>query len=177
MIMKGFLRLVLQHPTFDPYQFAYQANRSTDYVIAITALNHLEHRQSCVWKFFLNYNYYNLRQLWASVRHVIDNRPQSIKPSPHLSSSITFSTKTPQGCVITLLPQHECTQSYFYKTTFKHCGDTAVIGLIAGEDESANIINPTTWCSANNSLTSNSTLRNICCSHAIQIFIHSFIFW
>lgn len=51
VIMKCFERLVLQHikaslpPTFDPYQFAYRANRSIEDAIA-TALTHLEHQGS-----------------------------------------------------------------------------------------------------------------------------------
>ena len=51
VIMKCFERLVLHHikaclpPTFDPHQFAYRANRSTEDAIALhSALSHLEHR-------------------------------------------------------------------------------------------------------------------------------------
>lgn len=57
VIMKCFERLVLHHikdylpPEFDPHQFAYRANRSTEDAIATAlhaVLSHLEQRQSYV---------------------------------------------------------------------------------------------------------------------------------
>ncbi len=65
VIMKCFERLVSQHienslpSTFDPHQFAYRANRSTDDAITIalhTALNHLERQGTYVRMLFIDYS-------------------------------------------------------------------------------------------------------------------------
>lgn len=64
-ITKCFERLVLHHikaclpPTFDPHQFAYRANRSTEDAIAIalnSTLSHLEHRGSYVRMLFIDFS-------------------------------------------------------------------------------------------------------------------------
>lgn len=65
VVMKCFERLVAQHikaslpRTFDPHQFAYRANRSTEDAIKIalhTALSHLEHPGSYVIMLFIDYS-------------------------------------------------------------------------------------------------------------------------
>ena len=65
IVTKCLERLVLGHikgclpPSFDPHQFAYKANRSTEDAIAITlhtALCHLEHRGSYVRLLFIDYS-------------------------------------------------------------------------------------------------------------------------
>ncbi len=65
VVAKCLERLVLRHikaslpPTFDPYQFAYRANRSTEDAIAKAlhkALEHLEHRGTYIRMLFIDYS-------------------------------------------------------------------------------------------------------------------------
>ncbi|KAL4006225.1 NACHT, LRR and PYD domains-containing protein 12 [Sarotherodon galilaeus] len=127
--MKCFERLVCQHiraslpPTLDPHQFAYRTNRSTEDAITIalhTALSNLEHRGSYVRMLFLDFSsafnhiipeilVQKLSHLGLStpiclwIKDFLTNRPQSVRLGPHLSSTITLSTGSPQGCVLSPL--------------------------------------------------------------------------
>ena len=65
VVAKCFERLMTHHikeclpPTFDPFQFAYKANRSTDDAISTalhTALSHLEHPRTYVRMLFVDYS-------------------------------------------------------------------------------------------------------------------------
>lgn len=108
-ITKCLERLVLRHikaslpPTFDPYQFAYRANRSTEDAISIalhTALEHLEHRGTYVRMLFIDYSSaFNTiipdilirkllhlglpTHLCTWIMDFLTNRPQSVKLGPH----------------------------------------------------------------------------------------------
>ena len=129
VVMKCFERLISQHirnclpPTLDPHQFAYRANRSTEDAITIalhTALSHLEHLGSYVRMLFLDFSsalnhiipeilVQKLSHLGIStpicqwIKDFLTDRPQSVKLGPHLSSTITLSTGSPQGCVLSPL--------------------------------------------------------------------------
>lgn len=126
VVMKCFERLVLSHikdsipASLDPYQFAYRANRSTEDAIALalqTALNHLERPNTYVRMLFMDYSSaFNtvipckltkkLYQLGLSpllcnwIQDFLTDRSQAVRQGPYTSSTITLSTGTPQGCVL-----------------------------------------------------------------------------
>lgn len=157
--MKCFERLVSQHikssfpPTFDPHQFAYRANRSTEDAITIalhTALSHLEHRGSYVRMLFMDFSSaFNtiipdilvgkLSELdlplptctW--INDFLTNRPQIVKLGPHLSSTLTLSTGSPQGCMLSsllyALYTYDCTPTHPTNTIIKFADDNIVVGL------------------------------------------------
>lgn len=129
VIMKCFERLIAQYiksslpSTFDPHQFAYRANRSTEDAITIalhTALNHLERQGTYVRMLFIDYSsafntiipgilIRKLTELGLSpsictwIKNFLTNRPQTVKVGPHISSTIMLSTGSPQGCVLSPL--------------------------------------------------------------------------
>ncbi|KAF7669875.1 hypothetical protein LDENG_00100560, partial [Lucifuga dentata] len=176
-------RLVLRHikaclpPCFDPHQYAYRANRSTEDAIATalhTALCHLEQQGSYVRMLFVDYSSafntiipdilvvklldLGLPSLTCSwIKDFLTHRPQTVKLGPHLSSSRTLSTGSPQGCV-------DCTAAYTGNTIIKFANDTTVIGLISGGDEvnyRNEVLKLTEWCSANNLLLNTTKTKEI----------------
>ena len=189
VVMKCFERLVSQHirarlpPTLDPHQFAYRANRSTEDAISIalhTALSHLEHLGSYVRILFLDFSsaFNNIipEILVEKLSHLglpppichwikdfLSNRPQTVKLGHHLSPTLTLSTGSPQGCVLSpllyTLYTHDCSPTHLSNTFIKYADDTTVVGLISGGDESAyrdDVRRLSEWCSVNN-LTLNTT--------------------
>ena len=183
VIMKCFEKLVSRHikstlpPTFDSHQFAYRANRSTEDAIDValhTALSHLELRGTYIRMLFIDYSsafntiipdilVSKLTALGLSpsictwIKDFLSNRPQTVKLGPHLSSTITLSTGSPQGCVLSpllySLYTHDCTPTHPTNTIIKFADDTTVIGLISEDDESAyrdEVQKLTVWCSDNN---------------------------
>lgn len=115
VIMKCLERSVSQHtrdclpPSFDPHQFAYIANRSTENAIALTlqtALSHLENKKSYVRMLFVDYSsafntiipdilYSKLIQLQIplptciQIKNFLSSRPQYVRLGPHHSSTHT----------------------------------------------------------------------------------------
>uniref|UniRef100_A0A8C5G818 Reverse transcriptase domain-containing protein n=2 Tax=Gouania willdenowi TaxID=441366 RepID=A0A8C5G818_GOUWI len=183
IVMKCFERLVLHHikdclpSTLDTHQFAYRTNRSTEDAIAIalhSALSHLEHQQSYVRMLFVDYssafntiipdilitklNTLGLPPLTCAwIRDFLTNRPQTVRLGPHLSSTRTLSTGSPQGCVLSpllyCLYTYDCRPTHESNITVKFADDTTVVGLISRGDESAyreEVLKLTAWCSANN---------------------------
>ena len=183
VVMKCFERLVSQHikaslpSSIDPHQFAYRTNRSTEDAISIalhTALSHLEHTGSYVRMLFIDYSSaFNtiipdilVRKLLdlhlppptcAWIKDFLSNRPQTVKLGPHRSTSLSLSTGSPQGCVLSpllySLYTHDCTPSHPSNTVIKFADDTTVVGLILKGDETAyrdEVQRLTTWCVDNN---------------------------
>ena len=183
VVMKCFEKLISQHiraclpPTLDPHQFAYRANRSTEDAITIalhTALSHLEHLGSYVRMLFLDFSsafnhiipdilVQKLSHLGLStpiclwIKDFLSDRPQSVRLGPHLSSKITLSTGSPQGCVLSpllfTLYTYDCSPTHLSNTIIKFADDTTVVGLISGGDESDyrdEVNRLTEWCSVNN---------------------------
>jgi len=183
LIMKCFKRLVLQHiktilpPTFDPNQFAYRANRSTEDAIATvlhSALSHLEHQGSYVRMLFIDYSsafntvipgrlVSKLSDLGFSpnicqwIKDFLTNHPQTVRIGPHFSSTLTLSTGSPQGYVLSpmfySLYTYDCAPTHPTNTIVKFADDTTVVGLITRGDESAyrdEIQRLAVWCSDNN---------------------------
>ncbi|CAI5682340.1 unnamed protein product [Oreochromis niloticus] len=183
VIMKCFERLVLQHikdylpPEFDPHQFAYHANRSTEDTIATAlhaVLSHLEQRQSYVPMLFVDYSSaFNtiipdilINKLvtlglppltCAWIKDFLTNRPQTVRLRPHLSSTHTLSTGSPQGCVLSpllySLYTHDCSSTHNNNLIIKFADDTTVVGLISKGDEAEyreEVLKLAAWCSENN---------------------------
>ena len=183
IITKCLERLVQNHirsclpPSLDPHQFAYRENRSTEDAIAITlhtALSHLEHRESYVRMLFIDYSsafntiipdilVSKLTDLGIPprtctwIKDFLTDRPQTVKLGPHLSSTRTLSTGSPQGCVLSpllyTLYTTDCRPAHPSNTIVKFADDTTVVGLITGEDESAyrdEVLKLSEWCLANN---------------------------
>ena len=183
VVAKCFERLMTHHikeclpSTFDPFQFAYKANRSTDDAISTalhTALSHLEHPGTSVRMLFVDYcSAFNtiipdilvskLAALdfppatCAWIKDFLTNRPQSVKIGTHSSSTLMLSTGSPQGCVLSPLLYaiytHDCTPTHPTNTIVKFADDTTVVGLITGGDESAyrdEVQRLVEWCAANN---------------------------
>ena len=183
VITKCFERLVLHHikdhlpPDFDPYQFPYRANRSTEDAITIalhSALNHLEQQQSYVRMLFVDYSSafntiipnilitklitIGLAPLTCAwIKDFLSNRPQSVRLGPHLSSTRTLSTGSPQGCVLSpllyCLYTNDCSLTHNNNLIVKFADDTTVAGLISKGDEAAyreEVLKLTAWCSENN---------------------------
>uniref|UniRef100_A0A669B499 Reverse transcriptase domain-containing protein n=1 Tax=Oreochromis niloticus TaxID=8128 RepID=A0A669B499_ORENI len=181
--MKCFERLVLQHikdylpPEFDPHQFAYRANRSTEDAIATAlhaVLSHLEQRQSYVRMLFVDYSSaFNTIILdilinklvtlglppltCAWIKDFLTNRPQTVRLGPHLSSTPTLSTGSPQGCVLSpllySLYTHDCSPTHNNTLIIKFADDTTVVGLISKGDEAdyrEEVLKLAAWCSENN---------------------------
>lgn len=75
----------------------------------------------------------------------------------HLSSPLTLSTGSPQGCVLSpllyTLYTSDCTPSHPSNLIIKFADDTTVVGLISGGDETDyrdEVLQLSTWCSSNN---------------------------
>ncbi len=183
VIMKCFERLVLQHikdhllPDFDPYQFAYRVNRSTEDAISValhSALNHLEKQQSYVRMLFVDYSSaFNtiipdrlitkldtlglppLTCAW--IKDFLTNRPQTVRLGPHLSSTRTLSIGSPQGCVLSPLLYclyiHDCSPAHNDNLIVMFADDTTVVLLISMGDEAAyreEVLKLAAWCTENN---------------------------
>lgn len=142
IIMKCLEKLVLQHikAAFQPPQFAYWANRSTEDAVAIathTALIYLEHRNTKTWLLFIDYRFvFNtiLPDILANkplhsglfisictwMRDFFTNRSQMVRLNLITTSSITGD---PQGCVLSpllyCLYTNDCTPAHPTNTIIK----------------------------------------------------------
>ncbi|KAI3374040.1 hypothetical protein L3Q82_022606, partial [Scortum barcoo] len=180
-------RLVMAHikdcvdVTVDPHQYAYRKNRSTEDAISSvvhTALTHLENKDSYVRLLFVDFTsafntiipqtlVQKLTTLGLSftlcnwVLDFLTDRPQSVRIHDFSSSSISLSTGSPQGCVLspllfTLLTlTHDCSAIHPSCLIVKFADDTAVVGRIANNDESdyrQEVEHLEGWCSRQNNL-------------------------
>ena len=119
--MKTLERLVLQFlksiidPLLDRFQFAHRENRSVDDAVSLGLfylLQHLDSPNIYGRILFVDYSYgFNtiipsklFKKMSVSVYlWILDfllNRPQVVKIGGNLSSSLTLSTGTPHGCVL-----------------------------------------------------------------------------
>ncbi len=183
IIMKCFEKLVRTHivsilpPSFDPHQFAYRANRSTEDAITTalhSALCHLEQQGSYARLLFVDFssafntilpNRLMTKLLELGISHSIclwikdflSDRPQKVRVGRHSSSCLSLSTGSPQGCVLGpllyTLYTHDCTPTHSSNTIIKFADDTTMVGLISGGDESAyrdEVEQLSVWCIENN---------------------------
>ena len=183
VVLKSFERLVLSHlksitdPLLDPMQFAYRANRSVDDAVNMALhfiLQHLDSAGTYARILFVDYSSaFNtiiptllqdkLSQLYvpdSTCRWITDflsDRKQHVKLGKHVSNSLTISTGSPQGCVLSpllfSLYTNSCSSSHQSVKLLKFADDTTLIGLISGRDESAyrwEIDHLVTWSGLNN---------------------------
>lgn len=160
IITKCFEKLIRAHiisilpPGFDPHQFAYRANRSTDDAIATalhSTLSHLEQRGSYARLLFVDYSsafntiiperlVIRLSDLGLSssmcswIMDFLSDRPQRVKMGCQTSSSINLSIGSPQGCVLSpilySLYTYDCTPAHSSNSITKFADDITVVGLI-----------------------------------------------
>ncbi len=180
IIMKCFEKLVRTHivsilpPSFDPHQFAYRTNRSTEDAITTalhSALCHLEQQGSYARLLFVDFSsafntilpdrlMTKLLDLGIShsiclwIKDFLSDRPQKVRGGRHSSSCLSLSTGSPQGCVLLYtLYTHDCTPTHSCNTIIKFADDTTVVGLSSGGDESAyrdEVEQLSVWCIENN---------------------------
>ena len=76
--------------------------------------------------------------LW--IKDFLTERPQSVHVGNNTSNSITLSTGSPQGCVLSpllfTLLTHDCASRHEGNQIIKFADDTTVVGLICRNDES-----------------------------------------
>ena len=164
-------------PSLDPYQFAYQANWSTDDAISTalhSALTHLDTKDSYVRMLFLDFssafNTIIPQQLIQKLDCLglntslcnwlldfLTGRPQAARVGSNASSTITMNTGAPQGCVLSpllfTLLTHDCTPTHNSNLFIKFADDTTVVGLINNNDESNyrdEVSQLAAWCRGNN---------------------------
>ncbi|KAK3565425.1 hypothetical protein QTP86_008245 [Hemibagrus guttatus] len=183
IIMKCFKRPVMRHiknllpPSLDPMQFAYRPNRSTDDAITTTlhlSLTNLDNKDSYVRMLFIDFSSafnttipqhliekLSLLGLNTSlcnwILDFLTGRPQSVRIGNSTSSTTTLSTGAPQGCVLSpllfTLLTHDCAAMYSSNHILKFTDDTAVVGLISKNHESAyreEVQRLKAWCKDNN---------------------------
>uniref|UniRef100_A0A3B4FGV2 Reverse transcriptase domain-containing protein n=1 Tax=Pundamilia nyererei TaxID=303518 RepID=A0A3B4FGV2_9CICH len=166
--------------TIDSLQFAYRTNRSTDDAISHllhTSLSHLDTgRGNYVRMLFVDYSsafntiipsklFTKLTDLGLSsslcqwILNFLTDRPQSVRVGKQVSPSISLSTGAPQGCVLSTLLYslytYDCVATSDTTSIVKFADDTAVVGLISDNIETAyleEIRNLETWCQENNLL-------------------------
>ena len=174
--MKYFETLVQGHiisslpPALDSHQFLHRANGSSEDAIATdlhTALSHLEQHGSYAKLLFNTILPHRLMSklmglgLFSSISHwILDfltNRSQWVRVGSHHSASISISTGSPKGCVLSpllyTLYTHDYTPAHSSNTTIKFADDTTVVGLISEGDEYAcrtEVEQLTGWCRENN---------------------------
>lgn len=183
IMMKCFERLVRKHiisrlpTTFDPFQFAYRPNRSTEDAISSAlhlSLAHLEEKNAHVRMLFLDFSsafntiipqhllnkleslgFGTPLQNW--LLDFLTERPQSVRVGQNISNVITLSTGSPQGCVLSpllfTLITHDCVPKSATNYIVKYADDTTVVGLIKDDNDLAyreEVELLAGWCSANN---------------------------
>jgi len=165
--MKCLEKLVLAHinhtvpDNVDPLQFAYRPNRSVDDAVAIAlhhTLQHLESRRTYARMLFLDYSSaFNTIRPGKLIKKLTDlgvptptcnwildfltERPQVVRMGGRVSTELTVSTGSPQGCCLSpklfTLYTHDCTSTQDNTILIKYADDTTVLGLIKGSgDES-----------------------------------------
>ncbi|KAI3351053.1 hypothetical protein L3Q82_005595 [Scortum barcoo] len=183
IMMKCFERLVKDHiisklpPTFDPLQFAYRPNRSTEDAICSAlhlSLTHLEEKNTHVRMLFLDFSSaFNTiipqhlvgklgllgfsTPLCNWLLDFLTERPQSVRVGKNTSSVITLSTGSPQGCVLSpllfTLMTHDCVPRSATNHIVKFADDTTVVGLIRDDNDLAyreEVEQLVRWCEGNN---------------------------
>ena len=183
VVMKSFERLILPHlktittPLLDPLQFAYRANRSVDDAVNLalhSILQHLDSPGTYARILFVDFSSaFNtilpallqdkLSQLnvpdslcrW--ITHFLTDRRQFVRLGKTVSDSVSISTGSPQGCVLSpllfSLYTNCCTSSHQSVKLMKFADDTTLIGLISNGDESVyrrEVARLVSWCGHNN---------------------------
>ncbi len=179
-VMKVFERLLKKHicssipATWDPLQFAYRPNRSTDDAISQvlhSSLTHIDSKNgNYVRLLFIDYSSafntivptklaVKLSDLGLNtslcdwIQNFLTARTQVVKVGQFTSNSITLNIGAPQGCVLSpllySLYTHDCVSSHSSTSIIKFADDTVILGLINNDDEAAyleEVERLTSWC-------------------------------
>ena len=183
IVMKCFERLIKPHITsnlpasLDPHQYAYRSNRSTEDAISTTlhtVLSHLEQQNTYARILYVDFSSaFNTiipqrlmekllllglnPTLCQWILDFLTERPQSVRVGNNTSKTITLSTGSPQGCVLSpllyTLLTHDCVPRHKNNLIIKFADDTTVVGLIQRNEESwyreeVNLFE--SWCRVNN---------------------------
>ncbi|KAM3842547.1 uncharacterized protein ACN63O_022346, partial [Diretmus argenteus] len=165
VVVKCFEKLVWGHITsllprgFDPHQFAYRANRSTEDAVATAlhaALSHLEQPGNYVRMLFMDYSsafntilpnrlvdiledlgFPHNTCMW--IKSFLSGRCQRVRVGDHTSTALSLSTGSPQGCVLSpllyTLYTHQYSPTHRSNTMVKFADDTTATeedGVIDG---------------------------------------------
>ncbi|TWW62292.1 putative RNA-directed DNA polymerase from transposon BS [Takifugu flavidus] len=182
VVMKSLERLILPHlksittPLLDP-QFAYRANRSVDDAVNLalhSILQHLDSPGTYARILFVDFSsaFNTIRpallqdklsqlsvpdSLCRWITHFLTDRRQYVRLGKTVSDSVTISTGSPQGCVLSpllfSLYTNCCTSSHQSVKLIKFADDTTLIGLISNGDETAyrrEVARLVSWCGHNN---------------------------
>ncbi|TWW71156.1 putative RNA-directed DNA polymerase from transposon BS [Takifugu flavidus] len=183
VVMKSLERLILPHlksittPLLDPLQFAYRANRSVDDAVSLalhSILQYLDSPGTYARILFVDFSSaFNticpallqdkLSQLSVPdslcrwITHFLTDRRQYVQLGKTVSDSVSISTGSPQGCVLSpllfSLYTNCCTSSHQSVKLIKFADDTTLIGLISNGDETAyrrEVARLVSWCGHNN---------------------------
>lgn len=192
VITKCFEKLVRRHilsclpQGFDPLQFAYRANRSTEDAIALalhTTISHLEQQGRYARLLFVDFssafNTILPDRLTAKlldippttccwIRNFLSNRVQRVRVGQHLSTTLSLNTGSPQGCVLSpllyTLYTYDCFSIHPDNAIIKFADDTTVVGLISNDDETAyrgEVQRLVGWCEANNLVLNTSKTKEL----------------
>src|SRR4029434_4762932 len=112
-----------------------------------------------------------LRALTANLlldQKFLTDRSQRVRVGSHLSSALSISIGSPQGCVLSPLRYtiytHDCTPTHPSNAIIKFADDTTVVGLISGGDETAyreEVQRLSTWCTLNNLVLNTSKTKEL----------------
>lgn len=76
----------------------------------------------------------------ARIKDFLTNRSQTVRISPHKSSTIMLSTGSPQSCVLSLLLftiyTHDCAPTHHTNLIIKFADDTILVGFITDRNKS-----------------------------------------
>ena len=104
----------------------------------------------------------------AGLKNFLTNRPQVVTVGQAHSATLTLSTGSPQGCVLSpllyTLYTSDCTPKHPTNSIIKFADDTTVVGLITGGDETAyrqEIGMLAEWCSRNNLVLNNTKTKEM----------------
>jgi hypothetical protein len=176
--MKCFERLDMAHintissETPDPLQFAYRPNISTDDAISTalnTALSILYKMNNYVRMLFIDYSSaFNiivpsklitmLRTLGLNIslcNWILDfltSRPQVVRVGNNTSATLILNTGHILSPLLYSLLTHDCVAMHDSNTIIKFSDDTAVVGLITDNDETAyreEVRDLKVWCQGN----------------------------
>jgi hypothetical protein len=95
--------------------------------------------------------------IWNWILDFLTDRPQVVRVGNNTSATLILNTGAPQACILSPLLYslftHNCVAKHDSSTIIKFADDTAVVGLITDDDETAyreEVREPVVWCQDNN---------------------------